>query len=282
VSKLQPFARIVIDPVVQRAIAGVLAFASMSACAKDSSRPPRAVSTHASAARVNDSAAGAIDLGGSTYRAVKLTAVGSVIGTIRSANTSSSDASEPTTTAAATPACAAKRVGRAATSRHDFANTIVWIADVKSGKPMPVEKRADLSSEDCLLDPVVQGVVVGTTMNIINDDKVLHKLVFTKLGTHDTLVVTPFFNAGQMVTSERVAKSSGIVEVRCVQHPWTRGYIAVFDHPYFAVTEGNGTFKIDSLPPGSYKLMVWRDGDAKPAEQSIQVPAGGVARVDMK
>ena len=147
---------------------------------------------------------------------------------------------------------------------------------------MPIEKRAELSSEDCLLDPLVQGVVAGTTMNVVNDDKVLHKLVFAKLGTHDTLVVTPFFNRGQMVTSERIAKSSGIVEVRCVQHPSTRGYIAVFDHPYFAVTEADGSFKIDSLPPGSYKLMVWRDGDAKPVERPIQITAGGVARVDMK
>ena len=46
-------------------------------------------------------------------------------------------------------------------------------------------------------------------MNVFNDEKALHKLVFTKVGTHDTLAVMPFFNAGQMVASEKLAKTSG-------------------------------------------------------------------------
>ncbi len=155
----------------------------------------------------------------------------------------------------------------------------MWIADAKSGKPLSIEKRAELSSDNCLLDPRVQAITVGTTVNVINDDKVLHKLIFTKFGTHDTLTVTPFFNSGQIVATERLAKTPGMVEVRCVEHPWERGYIAVFGHPYFAVTEDNGSFKIDSLAPGSYKLMMWREGLAKPTEQQVQVTAGGTATI---
>jgi len=272
----------VIERIVRHATAAGLAFAFLGGCTKDSKRSPRAVATHAeSGSRTNDSAAGSIDVGGTTYTETKLTAVGSLVGTIKSADTSA-DGSEPTTTAANVPECVPKRRGRAVVKKPGFANTIVWIADIKAGKAMPIERRADLSSENCVLDPLIQGVVAGTTMNIVNDDKILHTLVFTKLGTHDRLVVTPFFNVGQMVTSERIAKGSGIVEVRCVRHPWTRAYIAVIDHPYFAVTEGNGSFKIDSLPPGSYKLMVWRDANAKPVEQAIQITAGSATRVDMK
>lgn len=162
-------------------------------------------------------------------------------------------------------------------ANRQFGNTIVWIADAKSGKPLPIDKRAEISSDNCLLDPRVQAITVGTTVNVINDDKVLHKLIFTKFGTHDTLVVTPFFNSGQIVATERLAKMPGMVEVRCADHPWEHGYIAVFDHPYFAVTEDNGAFKIDSLAPGSYKVMVWREGLTKPTEQQVQVAAGGTA-----
>jgi hypothetical protein len=204
-----------------------------------------------------------------------------------STDTSSSDASTSHTGAfddgvvESAAACEATRAMRGRAAAKSYANTLVWIANVKTGKALPIEKRADLSSERCLLDPRVQGVVVGTTVNIVNDDKLLHKLIYTKLGTHDTLTITPFFNAGQMVASERLAKTPGIVEVRCVQHPWTRGYIAVFAHPYFAVTENNGSFKIDSLPPGTYKMMVWREGMSKPMEQQIQVTAGGLAKVDL-
>jgi hypothetical protein len=90
-----------------------------------------------------------------------------------------------------------------------------------------------------------------------------------------------FFNVGQVVASERLAKEPGIVEVRCTQHPWTHGYIAVFDHPYFAVTDDDGSFKMDSLPPGTYKMMVWHEGMAKPVEQQVQVGPNGAAKVDL-
>jgi len=144
---------------------------------------------------------------------------------------------------------------------------------------MSGDKRTEISSERCVLDPRVQAVGVGTAVNVINDDKVLHKLVFTKFGTNDTLLVTPFFNSGEIVATERLAKTAGMVEVKCAQHPWEHGFIAVFDHPYYAVTEDDGTFKIDSLAPGSYKLMIWREGESKPTEQQVQITAGGTARI---
>jgi hypothetical protein len=158
----------------------------------------------------------------------------------------------------------------------------VWIADVKTGKPLPMDKRQELSSEKCLLDPRVQAAVVGTTFNVFNDDKLLHRLVFLDAESHDTLTVMPFFNVGQIVASEHLAKKSGIVEIRCAQHPWTRAYIVVFDSPYYAMTDAQGRFKIDSLPAGTYRVMAWREGMTKPLAQQVQVAAGGEAKVELK
>ena len=289
------FSRNVSASALRRCAAFALAAALTTAC-KDAPRPTRAIAapTTPESPPVIDSAVNAVDLRSAAYSETSLSAIGSVSGVIRSADTLSSD-STPTDTASTdtvadtltsnppeAPDCDQKPTKPVSAKNRPFAGSIVWIAGVKAGKPLPIEKRADLSSERCLLDPRVQAVVVGTTMNIINDEKVLHKLVFTKLGTHDTLAVTPFFNSGQMVASERLAKTTGVVEVRCARHPWTRAYIAVFSQPYFAATERNGKFKIDSLPPGNYTLMVWSPGDAKPVERQIQVTAGGDTRVDLK
>lgn len=158
---------------------------------------------------------------------------------------------------------------------------VVWIKDASTGKPFPVDKRADLSSDDCVLDPLVQAVVVGTTFNVFNDDKEIHRFVFTRAGTHDTLTVMPFFNSGQVVASERLAKVPGIVDVQCARHPWMHGYIAVFDQPYFAVTDERGRFAIDSLPPGSYTVLAWREGMASPSSQAVRVAANGTATIDL-
>ena len=88
-------------------------------------------------------------------------------------------------------------------------------------------------------------------------------------------------DAGQLVPSEKIASLPGIIEVRCSEHPFARAYIAVFDHPYFAVTDERGAFKIDSLPPGTYTVKVWHERLAKPVEQRVVVAPGGSGRLDL-
>lgn len=218
-----------------------------------------------------------MDLSGPAYTVAAVGQGGTVAGTIRL------DGNPPIDTTSITKdqkICGTSVPGRIAANSSGLADVLVWIADVKSGKPMPIEKRLELDSEDCILDPRVQAAVVGSTVNVFNDDRLLHKLVFVRAGTHDTLSVMPFFNDGQIVASEKLAKKPGIVAVTCALHPWTKGYIAVFDHPYFAVTDKNGHFAIDSLAPGTYKMMLWHEGMGEPIEKKVTVGARGTAAID--
>jgi hypothetical protein len=48
-------------------------------------------------------------------------------------------------------------------------------------------------------------------------------------------------------------------ELRCDLHPWMRGRIGVFDHPFFAVTGQDGSFEIKGVPAGAQNLMVWHE-----------------------
>ena len=50
-----------------------------------------------------------------------------------------------------------------------------------------------------------------------------------------------------------------LVPFKCNQHPWERAYLAVFDHPFFAVSDQWGKFKIDGLPPGQYRVVAWHE-----------------------
>jgi hypothetical protein len=43
------------------------------------------------------------------------------------------------------------------------------------------------------------------------------------------------------------------------QHPWEKAYVAVMDHPFFAVSDEFGRFEIHGLPPGTYTLVVWHE-----------------------
>jgi hypothetical protein len=72
----------------------------------------------------------------------------------------------------------------------------------------------------------------------------------------------------------------------CVQSdtlPWVNGNIAVFAHPYFAVTDADGAFEIKDAPAGKYRLVVWNfaynNGADGRAGQSIAIPTD--TRVDL-
>jgi hypothetical protein len=69
-----------------------------------------------------------------------------------------------------------------------------------------------------------------------------------------------------------------MVIVKDADHPWPRAYLAVFDHPYFAVTKPDGSFTIEGVPPGKYKLVTWHERTGK-REQPVEVPATGATKV---
>lgn len=49
------------------------------------------------------------------------------------------------------------------------------------------------------------------------------------------------------------------VKVGCDIHPWMKAYVLPLDHPFAAVTDQKGRFKIDGLPPGMYEFWFWQE-----------------------
>ena len=45
--------------------------------------------------------------------------------------------------------------------------------------------------------------------------------------------------------------------MKCDVHPWMFSYIGVVDHPYFAVTDKDGNFKISGVPDGKYNVVAY-------------------------
>ena len=60
------------------------------------------------------------------------------------------------------------------------------------------------------------------------------------------------------------------IPVKCNVHPWMKGYVFVFDNPYFAVTQKDGTFSLNGIPPGTYTLVAWQETYGT-TEQTITV-----------
>ncbi len=161
-------------------------------------------------------------------------------------------------------------------------DVVLWISDIHQGKPFPVDRRFELTTHDSAFEPRVQAVVVGSTVNVHNDDGTPEVTRMIRLDTGDTLTSITLLDDGGVVPTDRIARNPGIVQLRSATHPSSDGYVAVFDQPYFAVTQANGSFRIDSLPPGRYTLMAWQERMPRPVAQQVDVAAGKETKVTIK
>jgi hypothetical protein len=116
--------------------------------------------------------------------------------------------------------------------------------------------RIVLDNKDCAFTPHVQVASLGSELILKNSDRILHTV-------HARLGKNTLFNVGlprwrQVV---KVLDRLGVVRIDCdVLHTWMSAAIVVASTPYFAVTGENGSFFIDSVPPGSYDVEIWHEG----------------------
>ncbi|HXB24436.1 MAG TPA: carboxypeptidase regulatory-like domain-containing protein [Gemmatimonadaceae bacterium] len=190
------------------------------------------------------------------YKIVPLPAFGRIAGSVTFSGPTPQDSITHVTTDA--DVCGATLVDVSIRTRGPrLAGAIVWLSGITAGKPMPYAKRFDLMTQGCRLIPRVQTAVVGGTVNVRNADATTHRTRFAREG--EEIVTVPETEDGQIVPAESVLTTAGLVEVTCVVHPWTRGWIAAFDQPYFTTTNEDGQFTIDSIPPGRYRLTTWHE-----------------------
>lgn len=166
--------------------------------------------------------------------------------------------------------------------RGGFATgVVVWIDGLRSGKPLPIERRFDVTNDRCALIPEVQAVVAGGTLNVRSLDAVEHRTRIVHHDGNEILATVRETDEGQVVPNERVLARPGILELSCDVHAWTRAWIAVFDHPYFVVSGADGSFLMDSLPPGTYQIRAWHPRLGRMSD-SITVTAGGLTQIGLR
>lgn len=149
-----------------------------------------------------------------------------------------------------------RRVTLVEGSGDRVAGAVVWLEGIRAGKPLPSLRRYALTTRHCAARPMTQAAIAGGMLDVQSLDPITHRTRFALSGA--TIDVVDQSDAGQVVPTAAVLARPGLVTVRCDVHPVTRAWIRVFDHPYFGVTARDGSFRIDSVPPGDYRLAVWQ------------------------
>ena len=162
----------------------------------------------------------------------------------------------------ADPACAAKHDGPvypeilAVDDQAGLGNVLVYVADNVPQGPYPPATPPVIDQQGCRYTPRVAGIMVGQELKVLNSDELLHNV-------HSLSEVNRPFNRAMPAAIEQATFSFTDEEpafrIKCDVHPWMSSYVAVFGHPYFAVTGPDGSFEILGLPAGTYTIEAWHE-----------------------
>ncbi|MHB8381750.1 MAG: carboxypeptidase regulatory-like domain-containing protein [Candidatus Binataceae bacterium] len=163
-------------------------------------------------------------------------------------------------------------------STSDAAISIEGMSPNAGGPAGPAEyyRRAVMDQRDLKFFPQVIPVMVGTTVDFRNDDKVWHNVYSMSPAKKLDLGLS---RPGE--TRSAVFTTPGVVRILCSVHPTMEAYVVVFSHPYFTSPDARGNYRFESIPIGSYRLKVWRPGIAPKVEPFKIEHAGEVQRIDV-
>lgn len=162
----------------------------------------------------------------------------------------------------ADPDCEAKNNGSVPTpvltmgENNALANVIIEVKDVpKSLLDLDLPPRI-MKFEACMCNPHVIAIRKGHSVRFMNKDGILHNV-------HGLPKVNREFNIGMPpgVTEKDMEfnEAEGPFKIKCDVHPWESTYLAVYDHPNFAVTDKTGEFDINGIPDGTYEVTAWHE-----------------------
>ena len=136
-------------------------------------------------------------------------------------------------------------------------NVFVYVKEGLGDLRFPVpDTPVVLDQKGCVYHPHVFGIQVGQNLEILNSDTTLHNV-------HAIPEQNREFNRAQAEVGTRhthvFSTREVMVPFKCNVHNWMTAFVGVLDHPFFAVTGADGTFRIEGLPPGTYTIEAWHE-----------------------
>lgn len=125
--------------------------------------------------------------------------------------------------------------------------------------------------------PALLPVRLGTTVEFPNLDDDYHNVF--------SLSRPKRFDLGKYRKDEKPAAQTfdkpGAVRLFCEIHEHMRATVLVLDTPHFARTDKDGKYRLENIPPGTYKLKAWLD-EKLIWEKPVIISDGQTHTIDFK
>jgi hypothetical protein len=163
------------------------------------------------------------------------------------------------------------------TANKGLANVIVYLekrpGNIKPELAKPPQDPEFFDQKGCRFFPHVLVVQSGQPLLVKSDDTIPHNThTRPKRNVEFNQTIRPKDRDG--VSCEYKKPESAPVTVVCDLHTWMKAYHFPIDHPYAAVTDKDGKFKIEGLPAGKHSFNVWHErgpGDSRLLARKLEV-----------
>ena len=136
-------------------------------------------------------------------------------------------------------------------------NAVVSLGGIARGKELQTLTRvAEIEIVKCRLVPRYLLVPIGSTLEIVNSDPILHDMQ-ARVG--ETLLFDVALPIRNFRIHERLDYPGVVKLASGAGHTWMSAYVVVQEHPYYARTDARGAYTINAIPPGTYQLRVWHE-----------------------
>jgi hypothetical protein len=129
------------------------------------------------------------------------------------------------------------------------------VPDEKRDAP---EEAVVLDQSGCTYEPHVFGVMKKQDIRILNSDATLHNIHALPNSNKEFNLAMP--NKGDERT-QAFKKAEDAIRIKCDVHPWMLTFCFVLEHPYYAVTGADGSFRmnLEGLADGEYGIKLWHE-----------------------
>jgi plastocyanin len=164
-------------------------------------------------------------------------------------------------------------------AKGELADVVVSLQGISGKSTGASAPPVVLDQKGCEYVPSILAVQTDQKITVKNSDPVLHNVhtVPTDGSDNKQRNEAQLPNGPDLTFS--FSKPESFLKFKCDVHTWMFAWISIFDHPYFAVSGKDGSFKIANVPPGKYKLQA-AHRKAGVVTQDVEVKEGEPAKVD--
>ncbi len=159
---------------------------------------------------------------------------------------------------------------------------VVFLPD-SQGSGRPPEKPATMNQRNFIFEPQVLAVRAGQVVRFTNDDPASHNVRSRDATAANTFSLnTASGYVGPDVHRFASTPAGHPIELSCDIHPWMAAWVYVFDHDHFAMTDAHGSFRIENVPPGRYRIAVRQPSGRLAKDLAVDVRAGETAPLNVR